>query len=405
MKLARESEIRTHWRVLAGVCTLTLAAPIPIVIRPFSLYIEPWRTEFGWTTGQMSLAVSVFVWTLALCAPLLGWLADRYSTKALVRAFGTAYCIGLISVGRNTGNLGLFYVSFFCLGLSGLGISTLVYTKLLSQYFHKSLGAALACLMFATALSAIVTPVLVQRIMRAEGWRACWYCLAAAAFLDFLLMSARLPPPLHMAPSASRSLGAAVLRSREFRLLTGIGVLLAVMADTCSVHLVPLMREAGADAGVAGAGLAILGAGALVGRLGTGFLLDRRPAIEAVILGATSAVLGLVLLVVGGDGPALAGCYLLGQASGCEMDIVPYLIKQYYGAVHFGEVSGAMSAIIWSSAAGAVWLMGLSRDAMGSYKPMLLLLIIAAAPTFALTGMLFRTRPPTKATAPAGEPV
>jgi len=47
MKLARESEIRTHWRILAAVCTLTLAAPIPVVIRPFSLYIEPWRTESG----------------------------------------------------------------------------------------------------------------------------------------------------------------------------------------------------------------------------------------------------------------------------------------------------------------------------------------------------------------------
>jgi len=399
MNRLRESELRTHWRLLAATCTLALATPAPLVIRPFSLYFESWRTEFHWTAAQISVAASIFVWTIALGSPTVGRISDRFPAKNVVRGFGAAYCLSMIAIGRGSGSLALLYFSFFCLGIGGMGISIIIFTRLISQCFRKLLGTALACLMLATAASAMVTPLLVQRIIRGDGWRAGWYYLAAAAFLDFMIVSHWLPQPAPGAASESRSIGAQLFRSSQFRLLSVLGMLLVILAETCSITLAPIVREAGVPAGATGTSLAIFGAGSMLGRLGTGFLLDRRPAIEAVLFCVVSALAGFGLLVFGGGGIAQAGCYFLGQASGSEVDVVPYLIRQRFGKIHFGEVSGYVRAIGWFGGAGAVSLMGFSRDATGSYKLMLVLLIVAVLPTLVLAKIFFRHQ------LPLGEPV
>jgi len=120
-----------------------------------------------------------------------------------------------------------------------------------------------------------------------------------------------------------------------------------------------------------------VGAAVLLGRVGTGYLLDRlfAPHLAAVFFGG--AALGIGLLWLGATPVAFAGGFLVGLGLGAEVDLIAYLVSRYFGLRAFGSVySSAFAAFALAGALGPL-IMGAGFDLTGSYRVPLMAFLAA----------------------------
>ena len=145
---------------------------------------------------------------------------------------------------------------------------------------------------------------------------------------------------------------------------------------------IPLLQDSGMDAATAGGLAAYLGLSVVIGRLGTGWLIDRIFAPYVLFGVFTIVALGCLALGLGGVKYALLGAIALGLAVGAEVDLIGYFTAKYYGLKHYGAIYGVMysifslGAIISPVVAGAIW------DKTGNYDLALYIsagLVITAA--------------------------
>ena len=86
----------------------------------------------------------------------------------------------------------------------------------------------------------------------------------------------------------------------------------------------------------------------MIGRIGTGYLLDRTFAARlASILFAVSAS-GIALLLLGNRPVAFAGPFLVGLGLGAEVDLIPYLASRYLGFVTSARCIALYSLLLHS---------------------------------------------------------
>lgn len=92
--------------------------------------------------------------------------------------------------------------------------------------------------------------------------------------------------------------------------------------------------------------LSVLGSAVVIGRMGTGYLLDRFFALRVAMCLFGSAACGIALLRTGvRSGPLFFAMFLIGLGMGAEVDIIAYLVSRYYGLRAFGEISGPGRAL------------------------------------------------------------
>ena len=143
----------------------------------------------------------------------------------------------------------------------------------------------------------------------------------------------------------------------------------------------PILKGSGATP-LAAAGIAsLVGIFSIIGRLGTGFLLDRFP---AHLVGAAAfllPIIGSVLLLMAGTDPigqALAAA-AFGLTLGSEVDVVGYLAAKHFGLKNFGSLYGAMVMALAVGTAFGPLAAGAVFDHNHSYAPFLMLTMVMAA--------------------------
>ena len=176
------------------------------------------------------------------------------------------------------------------------------------------------------------------------------------------------------------------LRSRAFWVIVAVLFLSSISQNGAMTHLAALLTDRGVSASGGAFAVSVMGAASLLGRIGTGWLLDRffAPRVSFWLL-AVSA-LGVFLLsgarslVVGSLGAALIGIGMGGEA-----DIIPYVLSKYFGLRSFSTLYGfTWTAYALAAALGPV-LMGRAFDAAGSYEAFLIQLSLI---TLASAGLM-----------------
>jgi predicted MFS family arabinose efflux permease len=134
------------------------------------------------------------------------------------------------------------------------------------------------------------------------------------------------------------------------------------------LHMSAIFTDRGVTAERAAIATSLVGAGALLGRLCSGYLLDRLFAPRVAILFYGATALGMAILCTGNIGNiALASSFLVGLGMGAEVETMGYMISRYFGLRAFGTAYGhAFGAFMIAGAAG-VFLMGAGYDRFHSY--------------------------------------
>jgi MFS family permease len=365
------------------------------------LAIAPLEEEFGWTRVQISLGPSFAAITYLLLAPFTGLAIDRYGPRWIGIVGVCAICV----LGALLGTTGPSIYSWWAVWL-GFSIAALfatpgVWTAPVARAFSAARGLAIGLTMCGSGFSSIVTPYLTNLLMEAYGWR--WAFVGLAAFwaaiavpILLLYFSSPIVPregqPRPREAAVQWDLAAiSALRSRRFIQLSAAALLFAAIVPPLVINVVPILVSIGFSRGQAADMASVLGAAALAGRVGVGFLLDRVDgrylAAGLVCMPAAAALLFLEPHV------GITAMLLLGLALGAEYDIVAYLTSRYFRLGNYGLLFGVLVGLI--AFAGAIAPLAVSAvfDSTRSYLPFLWTVIIVT-PFTALLFLLLGRYPP-----------
>jgi len=361
-----------------------------LVIFTFGVFLKPLSSQFGWSRAEISLAFTLTALTVAVFSPFIGRLVDRIGARKVllpcVAVYGAAFCC--LALVKTPAGL---YIIYILLGVVGNGTTQLCYARVISAWFDRRRGLALATMMAGVGAGAIGIPPLATWLIETHGLREAYLLLGASVFVLGMIPAAlwlrETPPELQenakradaeKSPAIAGMRGAEAVRMPVFWfLLTGF-FLFSVSVNGSVAHLIPILTDRGIASDTAALAASTLGVLTLLGRLLTGVLLDRffGSRVAGIFFGI--AAVGVAILSRAHEIPtAFLGAALIGLGMGAEADVMPYLISRYFGLASFSEIYGyAFTAYALAGALGPL-LMGWSFDRSHSYSAALLCLAVA----------------------------
>lgn len=378
--------------VLVTACCGVFVSFASVVIYTFGIFLKPVGATFHWSRTQMSLAFTLAALTVAVCSPFLGHLLDRFPARRVVLPCTIVYAIAFASLALLTSRLWHLYAVFVVLGIVGNGTTQLAYARVVSAWFDKHRGQALAAVMAGSGLGSMVFPPIAQALISACGWRVAYGVLGAVILLIAVpLASVYLYQPEGTAPaddlSVTREKAAGSVRSLPFLGIAAALLFFSFATNGLNTHWAALLTDRGASAKQAALVLSVAGLAALSGKLGTGFLLDRfRGGRVAALLLAMCSVGFVLLLRPYSLLVAFVSAIFVGVGMGAESDVVPYLLTRYFGLQHFGVLYGYTWLVYAVAGATGPLVMGAVFDHTGSYRAVLFVslgLVLAASFIFA----------------------
>lgn len=404
--LARR-DIHYGW-VMVAVTFLTALVSAGAVGAP-GVFIVPLQQEFGWTTAEISSALSIRFILFGLMAPFAAALMNRYGLRNVTIAGQVIIALSLIGSVAMTQVWQLVVLWGVAVGI-GTGLTAMVLgATVAARWFNHRRGLVVGILTASVATGQLVFLPMLAALTERYGWRIALLLLCAglgvAASAVILMMRDRPsdvglrpfgdtgteplpPPPPTNAPIMAAALGALrdAAKTRVFWILFATFFICGASTNgLIQVHLIPLCADFGIPQVQAAGLLAAMGIFDFVGTILSGWLSDRYD--NRWLLFWYYGLRGLSLLFLPYSDFTFYGLSLFAVFYGLDwIATVPPTVRltaQKFGAERAGLVFGWIFAGHQLGAATASFGAGLSRTVLLSYLPAFfaagVLCIIAAA--------------------------
>ena len=364
------------WRIVA-VCFLVATFGWGLGFYGQSVYLAELHRLHGWPASLISLATTFFY--------LFGALLVAFVSEA-IRAFGPRNCLlgGIIAMAAAAVVIGQvaapwqLYPANALLAFGWAGTSLGIITNTLGLWFNKKRGMAISLALNGASFGGIVgVPLLVAAIAR-FGFSGAM--MAAAMTMLVLMVPVILllvgRPPGHgaiavgeataEAPSASH-VRAQALRDFGFLSVTIAFALVLFAQVGFIVHLIAFLDPV-IGRGQAATAVALLTAMAVVGRVLFSTVIDRLNQRLASALSFVSQALALAIIINSRNEMLLiAACALFGFSVGNLITLPSLIVQREFDPRSFGVLISLMTAINQVAYAFGPGVIGLLRDASGSY--------------------------------------
>jgi MFS family permease len=390
------------WPVVAASATGVFF--VTMVFFTFPVFLKPLADEFSWSREAISSAYAVMTLSSAVSAPLIGALIDRWGPRWICGPCLVMTGAAFASLALLTEGLWRLYALFAIIGLAAAGSSPVVYSRVIASWFDQRRGQALAIVIAGSALGAIIVPPITQALIAVAGWRTAYLILGIAIPLIGAPVVVRLVRERASSDGSARTGATAVLgealRSRTLWTLIVVVFGTTITLNGAIVHLSALLTDRGVSPGRAALVVSVMGAASLLGRLMTGWLLDRFMATRvSFVLLVIAAVGAFVLARADSLAAGIVAAACIGFGTGGEVDVIPYLLSRYFGLAALSTLFGtAWMAFGLAGAVGPI-AMGRAYDATGSYDVVLLWM---AAGTLAIAALMLSL--PSYSASPAPSP-
>jgi MFS family permease len=364
------------WRVAAAsgfgaFCT-------SLFVFSFAVLLRPLAQEFSWSREAVASAFGCMTLAVSFAAPLTGHVVDRFGPRRVVAPCLGAAAAGFGSLSLLTPHLWHLYAVYIVIGLASSGTSPVVYSRVISTWFDRRRGIALASVIASIGAGAVVHPPIVQMLIRAASWRTACVVMSGLILIVGVPVVARVVREQAMLASAPGARGVDAtfgdaIRSRIFWTLIIVVFGSTIAMNGVVVHLSALLVDRGISASRAVLAMSSMGAASLTGRLLTGWLLDRWNATRVSFALLTLAATGTLFLSGAHTLPTgIVAAALIGFGTGGEVDVTPYLLSRYFGLRSLATLYGfTWLAFGLAGVIGPV-LMGRAYDSTGSYDRVLI---------------------------------
>lgn len=404
------SEFRQGWRVL-----LLSVVGIAISINASLLYgfgtlVVPLEQAFGWSKSEQQVAITFLFGGAVVSLQLVGWFNLRFGMKRITVISLALLSLAYLATTQLHGSVWSLYLAFAILPLVGMGALAVTWTQLLSLWYDRNRGLALAIGLSGTGLTAAIIPRLMSWGIEQWDWRAAFVILA---LLNLLVL---LPLTLLWFRLSANTTQSSQGHARELLDLPGMSFREGMRSRkfwTCNLALglvissivgmvtstVPMLQSKGLSASDANLIFSGFGIALIFGRLLIGYLIDRMwpPLVSAVSLALPA--IGCLIYLSGTVEftPLLLAAILVGFGAGAEFDIAAFLIARYFGVREYGRLFGVHQGLNTVASALAPLLFAFLLSRTGSYSAMLtytlacslvgplLLLTLGRVPRFVVT--------------------
>jgi MFS family permease len=378
------------WRVVLAACLGVMAGFGSLFVYTFAVFVKPLSAQFGWNRESISLGFAIGAMTVGLTSPLIGRLIDRLGPRRIILPCMTVYGCGIAALALLRPGLWQFYATCFIIGLVGNGAAHLAYARSISTWFHRRLGMALAFVMMGAGLGAMILPVVAQAIVTQSGWRAAYLSLGGIALLLGLPLSWRYirergPVRNQAGPTVQSNVRSGLswqqgARSYAFWIIVALLFVGAISMNGAIAHLSALLTDRGITPADAALCASILGGSSVLGRILTGWLLDRFFGGRVAFVVSLITAAGIFLLARADHFAAGAlATALIGIGAGGEAAITPYLLTRYFGLRAFSTLYGLTWTFYAAAGATGPVILGRAFDSTGSYVSLLISLAVVSA--------------------------
>ena len=392
------------------------------------VFIVPLQKEFGWSTAEISSALSIRFILFGLMAPFAAALMNRYGLRNVTLAAQLIVVSGLLASLAMTQVWQLILLWGVVIGI-GTGMTALVLgATIATRWFVARRGLVIGMLTASVATGQLAFLPLLATITDRYGWRVALglvcVMLGIAAFAVLMVMRDRpsdvgLRPfgdegtaPLPAPPPANAPIMAAALGTLRDSSKSSVFWILFATFFVCGastnglvqVHLIPMCLDYGIPQVQAASLLAAMGIFDFFGTIISGWLSDRFD--NRRLLFWYYGLRGLSLLYLPYSDFTFYGLSLFAMFYGLDwIATVPPTVRltaQRFGAERANLVFGWIFAGHQLGAGAAAFGAGLSRTLYASYLPAFF--IAGALCVIAALSVLAISRPQPKV-APEAKPV
>ena len=390
--LARRN-IHYGW-VMVGVTFLTALVSAGAVGAP-GVFIVPLQQEFGWSTAEISSALSIRFILFGLMAPFAAALMNRYGLRNVTLAALTTVVSALLLSLAMTQVWQLILLWGVVVGI-GTGMTALVLgATIAARWFSARRGLVVGILTASSATGQLIFLPLLASITDHFGWRTglglMCAMLGVAAFAVLLVMRDRPGDlgqrpfgddgklPLPAAPPNNAPIMAAALgtlrdagKTRTFWILFATFFICGASTNgLVQVHLIPMCLDFGIPQVQAASLLAAMGIFDFFGTIVSGWLSDRYD--NRYLLFWYYGLRGLSLVSLPFTNFSFYGLSLFAMFYGLDwIATVPPTVRltaQRFGPERANLVFGWIFTGHQLGAATAAFGAGLSRTVLQSYLP------------------------------------
>jgi MFS family permease len=356
-----------------------------------NLFGPPLIAEFGWSKSQFALVGSMGLISLFF-TPVAGRITDRFGARTAAIIGFSVVPLAFFSFSLMTGSIVQFYAIALVNGTLGILTATMVFTRVVVERFDTARGLALSFLLCCPPLAAAVAAPIVGSVIENDGWRAAYRVLALAsacgglAAIALIGRSSSNPSAKPQVPKMRWTEFRQLLRQPVFLLLLGGMFLCNFPQILVASQMNIMLMENGASMRFATALVSLYSICVVIGRIASGYALDRIAPHLVAIIALGLPALGYIALASSFDARwVLAGSIgLVGLAQGAETDVGAFLTSRRFDIGHFSFVfSMLMTSMGLASALGAL-LLSYTLYLTDSYN---IFLYVAAGMT--LSGALF----------------
>jgi predicted MFS family arabinose efflux permease len=364
------------WRIVV-VCFLVATFGWGLGFYGQSVYLAELHRLHGWPTSLISSATTFFYLFGAVLVAFVSEAVRSYGPRNCLIGGVFAMAVAGVMIGQVTAPWQL-YLANAVLAFGWAGTSLAIITNTLGLWFDKKRGMAISLALNGASFGGIVgVPLLVTGV----GYFGFGGAMIAAAASMVLLMVPIIlifvgpPPPLPNSPagsSAGEPLPAARIRAAALRhvgfLTVTIAFALVLFAQVgFIVHLISFLDPVIGRARAATA-VALLTVMAVVGRVLFSTVIDRlNQRLASAISFASQAIALAIIINSRNEMVLIACCALFGFSVGNLITLPSLIVQGEFEPRSFGVLISLITAINQVTYAFGPGVIGLLRDASGSY--------------------------------------
>jgi len=383
----------------AGALAMCLSAPGQTAA--VSVFVDPMAAELGVSRTAVSTAYLVGTLAGAAALPVVGRVMDRRGARPVLLAIGAVFGAVLVGLSAVSGLVGLT-AGFVGIRFAGQGALTLVATTLVAYYVQRRLGTAIGIVTAVGSAGISLVPIGLEALIAEHGFRTAWFVQGVAVWVLIVPIAlagvprrSRAPgPEAEVTPRKTGRSGAArqVVRVPMFWVLCGGVGVLALVGTALTFHQVDVLGERGLTPAEAAATFLPQTVSGLTSTLLIGMVLDRVSPRPVMVGSMLMLVAALVMggFLAPGWGAVLYGI-ALGVANNSFRTVEAAALPRYFGTETIGEIRGIVHMITVAASAVGPVLLALGHAAVGTYRPLLLVLIVL--PVGLIVGVLLVREP------------
>ena len=378
----------------------------------FSIFIDSFIQDFGWSRTLVSTMYSLATLISGLLMFLIGRLVDRFGARWV--CLGAAALLGVACIHNSfLVSPAMLFFGFFLARFSGQGTLGLSAGTLAPQWFVRRRAFAIMLVGMGNTIAAMVYPLMNTYLIHTLGWRMAFRVLALGVWIIYLPIAyvflAGRPENIGLLPDGrtadeGRKDDAGVEEQQSLTQLQAIatpsfwiaafaGFQFSMVGTGAAFHYISILREHGFTDLFAARLMSISPVVGIICAVTLGLFLDkiRRPHLIMAAACVIQMTAFILLAYLNGAPMAYARTVLSGASGSVLMLCIGVLKPLLFGRRYIGGISGAMSVImVVGSALGPV-MFGVAYDVLNGYRQVLL--ISAFLPAIASVAAIFIKRP------------